>query len=163
MVQLAPGATPVAFTQLLASVKKSVSPVTTTLLTCNGAPPVLLTVTVGVEFPVPINTLPKLMEAGETDAAGGVTPVPESATETGLLLASLVTVSVAERAASDWGANATWMMQLAPCVIPDPTGQLLFRMEKSASPLMARLLICNGPVPVLLTVIVCDELFAPTG
>src|SRR5689334_4642767 len=72
-------------------------------------------------------------------------------------------VSVAEPEPTAFGANAIWMTQLAPCVIPDPIGQLLLMMEKSASPLMARLLICNGPVPVLFTVTICDGLCVPNA
>lgn len=77
-MQLPPGATTPL--QLLTETKKSESPLIVRLLTFRGASPVLLTVTVGVLFCVPTNTFPKLMEAGDTDATGKATPVPESDT-----------------------------------------------------------------------------------
>ena len=128
---------------------------------CNVATPVLLTVTVGVEFPVPINTFPKLMEAGDTDAIGGVTPLPESATETGLLLASLLMVSVAEPEPTDLGPNATWMMHVLPA--PRAPRQPLVVTRKSRSPLIDAALMVIAPDPVLVTDTVCDGLCAPTA
>lgn len=163
MEQLLPGATPGPPTQLLLEMKKSLSPVTSWLFISNAAPPILLTVTVWGALSVPGNRLPKLSEAGEIDALGGFTPVPESATETGLLPASLMMVSVAEPGPRDRGANATSIKQVAPGDIPAPMGQLLLKMVKSASPLIARLLICSGPVPVSVTATLCAGLWVPTA
>src|SRR5581483_11691938 len=128
--QLPPGATKEPATQFPDRMKKSGSPLTSTLLMCSIVPPVLVTVTVWVGLSVLTTTLPKLRLVGETAATGGFAPVPEMGTETGLFAASLPIVSVAEPAPAECGKNTTWVEQLPPGATPEPPTQLLVRVKK---------------------------------
>jgi hypothetical protein len=74
---------------------------------CSVEVPVLLIVIVWIGLSVATTTFPKLMLVGDTEASGGLTPVPEMGTETGLFAASLVMVTVAEPGPAECGKNAT--------------------------------------------------------
>src|SRR6185437_7768376 len=86
---------------------------------------------------------------------------PESATETGLLLALLVMVSVADPVPSDFGANAIRMGQVIPAA--NPPAQPLSTRMKSGSPVIVTPLTVITPVPVFVSEMIWVGLWVPTA
>src|SRR3989442_3969699 len=92
IVQLAPGATELApVGQVLPAAKAksaACAPVMVMLVRFSGAPPLLVSVTFCAGLVVPTRCSPNALLVAESDAVGGVTPVPVSDSDCGLPAAS---------------------------------------------------------------------------
>lgn len=157
MEQLPLGVTPAPM-QLLVIIKKSGALLTVRLLICRLAPPVLVTVIVWPVLCDPTSRLPKSRAEGETDAFGGVTPVPVTKSDTtgGELLLETLRFPLRVPVAVGW--KVTWIVQLLPTA--SVAGQVLLCVK---SPLtdMPEMLI--GSVPVFESVTVWAALLVFTA
>jgi hypothetical protein len=105
---------------------------------------------------------PKVSDVGLTVTVPGTTPVPDSATDCGLLLAESVKRSVAVRVPAALGLNTTLAVQLPEAARLVP--HVLLEIVKSAAfvPEIATLLIVIDVVSLLLKVTDCPTLLEPT-
>ena len=106
---------------------------------------------------------PKVNDVGLTETAPGTTPVPDSATDCGLLLAESVKRSEAVRAPAALGLNTTLAVQLPEAARLVP--HVLLEIVKSAAfvPEIATLLIVIDVVSLLVKVTDCAALLEPTA
>jgi hypothetical protein len=105
---------------------------------------------------------PKASDVGLTVTVPGTTPVPDSATDCGLLLAESVKRSVAVRVPAALGLNTILAVQLPEAARLVP--HVLLEIVKSAAfvPEIATLLIVIDVVSLLLKVTDCPTLLEPT-
>jgi hypothetical protein len=119
----------------------------------SAAVPVFFTVTVWDGLVVLTDWLAKVSDVGLAVTAG-VTPVPVSATDCGLLAALSEIEIVALRAPVAAGLKLAVMVQLAPAAseLVLPGQVLVWEKSPGLAPLKPMLLIVSGPVPLFVRV-----------
>jgi len=160
-VQLAPAATLVP--QLLVWAKSpEFVPATAIPVMLKAALPVLWIVTGCGGLVTPTGSFPSARLVGEALKAGLVlVPVPERITLCGLPVALSVKVTAAARAPVVVGLKVTLTVQMAPAALLAPQ-LLVWAKSPEFVPVIAMLVMLKAALPVLLRVIACGELGAPT-
>lgn len=137
---------------------------TLTLLMLTAAPPLLVRVAVFEPLVWPKDTLPQVMEEGETvSAIEELAPVPDKATVSGVEELLLVMFQLAERAPDAVGLKTMLAVQLAEAARVDP--QLVEETAKSEAlvPVMPALLRVTELEAPFVTVMVCVLLDEPVA